>query len=419
MTNKNALYCGDNLEVLRRYIKDESVDLVYLDPPFKSDQDFSVLLSERDGQGSPARVEAFTDTWRWDQEAASAFRQTVEAGGRLSEAMQAFRKLLTENDMLAYLAMMAPRLEELNRVLKPTGSIYLHCDPTASHFLKLLMDAVFGVKRFRNEIVWKRTYAHGSARRYGAVHDIILFYTKGDDYTWTGIGAAQDPDYTERHFTVIDSETGRRFQPISLTGPGTTRGESGKPWRGIDPTRVGRHWALPGTVLRQCGIDENLSIRKKLDALDEAGLIYWPKKPGGTPRLKWFLDELKKAPLSDNWVDINPVSAHAKERLGYPTQKPESLLARIITASSSEGDVVLDPFCGCGTTVAVAHRLSRRWLGIDISHLALKLTAHRLEVAFGEDVRQEFDIVPDLPSVPDAMEPARRDSSAECSSSIT
>ena len=416
--DKNALYYGDNLEVLRRYVKDESVDLVYLDPPFKSDQDFSVVLDDRNGTGGTARVEAFKDTWRWDQEAASAYQQTVEVGGPVSEAMQAFMKFLGENDMLAYLAMMAPRLKELNRVLKVTGSIYLHCDPTASHFLKLLMDSVFGVKMFRNEIVWKRTYAHGSARRYGPVHDVILFYTKGNDYTWTGIGAAHDPDYMAKHFTLADTDSRRRFQPISLTGPGTTRGESGKPWRGIDPTIVGRHWALPGAVLRQCGIDESLSVQKKLDNLDEAGIIYWPQKLGGTPRLKWFLDELKGASLTDNWIDINPVSAKAKERLGYPTQKPESLLERIIRASSNEGEVVLDPFCGCGTTVIVAQRLGRRWFGIDISHLAVGLTRRRLESAFGENVGQEFDIIEEA-SVPDATSLAGQNSSAECWSSIT
>jgi len=408
MTDKNALYYGDNLEVLRRYVKDESVDLIYLDPPFKSDQDYNVLFAERNGAQSTAQVKAFKDTWRWDQEAALAYQQTVEAGGPVSEAMQAFRKFFGENDMLAYLAMMAPRLVELRRVLKPTGSIYLHCDPTASHFLKLLMDSVFGVKNFRNEVVWKRTYAHGSARRYGSVHDVILFYTRSEDYTWTGLGAAHDPDYIARHFIRTDPDTGRRFQPISLTGSGTTRGESGEPWRDIDPSEVRRHWALPGAVLRQCGIDDKLSVQAKLDKLDEAGLIYWPKKSGGTPRLKWFLDELKGASLTDNWIDINPISARAKERLGYPTQKPESLLVRIIRASSNEGDLVLDPFCGCGTTVAVAQRLKRRWIGIDITHLAVTLTKYRLENTFREAIKKEYVVIGEPVSISGAMELARQ-----------
>ena len=408
MTNRNALYYGDNLDVLRSYIKDESIDLVYLDPPFKSDQDYNVLFAERNGTQSAAQVKAFKDTWRWDREASFAYQQTVESGGPVSEAMQSFRKFLGENDMLAYLAMMAPRLVELKRVLKATGSIYLHCDPTASHFLKLLMDSVFGVKNFRNEIVWKRTYAHGSARRYGPVHDIILFYAKSEHYVWTGLGGTYDPDYIAKHFTQTDPETGRLFQPISLTGAGVRRGESGKPWREIDPTKVKRHWALPGEIIRQCGGDVTLSIQAKLDKLDEAGLIYWPPKPGSTPHLKWFLDELKGAALPDNWTDINPISARAKERLGYPTQKPEALLERIIDASSGEGDVVLDPFCGCGTTVAVAHRLKRRWIGIDITHLAVTLMKYRLESTFGESIREEFDVIGEPVSISGAMELAKQ-----------
>lgn len=407
MQDRNKLFYGDNLEVLKQHVKDESVDLIYLDPPFKSDQNYSVLFAEKNGARSTAQVKAFKDTWHWDHEAAYAFQQTVEAGGRVSEAMQAFRKLLGDNDMLAYLSMMAPRLVELRRVLKPTGSIYLHCDPTASHYLKLLMDAVFGAVNFRNEIVWKRTHAHGSARRFGPIHDILLFYSKSSDYAWTGLTTSHHPEYIEKHFRLRDPDTGRRFQAISLTGSGLRHGDSGKPWRGTDPSKVKRHWALPGEIVKRLGIKAK-TVQAKLDALDKAGMIYWPKTDDGTPRLKWFADELGGVAIPDNWTDIRPIGAQAKERLGYPTQKPEALLERIIQASSSEGDLVLDPFCGCGTTIAVAQRLKRRWIGIDITHLAVTLMKYRLEATFGERIKKEFEVIGEPVSVSGAMALARQ-----------
>jgi len=387
----NLLYYGDNLTVLRQHIKDESVDLIYLDPPFKSDQDYNVLFAEQNGTRSAAQIQAFKDTWRWDQAAAAAYQEVVESGGRVSLAMQGMRQLLGCNDMLAYLAMMAIRMVELHRVLKPTGSIYLHCDPTAGHYLKLLMDAVFGVRNFHNQIVWKRTFAHGKANRYGPVHDTLFFYSKGEQYTWNRLRVPHDPQYIEQHFRHVDPD-GRRFQAITLTGAGVTHGQSGQPWRGIDPTAAGRHWALPGKLLEKLGISGD-TIQEKLDALDAAGMIHWPDKPGGTPRLKWYADTLEGAPLGDVWTDIPPISAHAAERLGYPTQKPERLLERIIQASSNPGDVVLDPFCGCGTTIAVAQRLGRRWIGIDITHLAISLIRHRLRTAFGDEIEKTYSVI--------------------------
>ncbi len=386
----NILYYGDNLDILRRYVEDESVDLIYLDPPFNSDQDYNVLFAEQDGTRSAAQIKAFEDTWRWDQASAREYHQIVEQGpDRVSKAMQAFRTMLGENDLLAYLAMIAPRLVELHRVLRPTGSIYLHCDPAASHYLKTLMDAVFGGRRFCNEIVWKRTHAHGSSRRFGPLHDVILFYSKGDEPVWTNPKGPHDPEYLAEHFRHVDEASGRRFQPISLTGAGVRRGESGKAWRGINPTSVGRHWALPGAVLETIGVVEG-TVQQKLDALDAAGLIFWPEKRGGTPRLKWYADDLTGQALPDVWSDIPPISSHAAERLGYPTQKPEALLERIIRASSREGDILLDPFCGCGTAIAVAQRLKRRWIGIDITHLAINLIRHRLKDGFGEQVESSY-----------------------------
>ncbi len=273
--------------------------------------------------------------------------------------MQAFRQAIGDNDMLAYLAMMAPRLVELHRVLKPTGSIYLHCDPTASHYLRMLMDAVFGPAMFLSEIIWKRTHAHGRRRRFGPVHDTMLFYAKTDAYVWTDPRLEHDPDYVEKHFTLHD-ETGRQFQAISLTGAGVRHGDSGQPWRGVDPTAVGRHWALPRKAIAKLGPATG-SVQEKLDSLDAAGMIFWPEKQGGTPRLKWYADELTGVAIRDVWTDIPPISAHAAERLGYPTQKPEALLRSDHPGQfTDEGDVVLDPFCGCGTTIAVAQRLKRQ-----------------------------------------------------------
>lgn len=385
----SLLYYGDNLDVLRQHVKDETVDLVYLDPPFNSSQNYNVLFAEQDGARSTAQIKAFEDTWQWDQAAAQSYQEIVEAGPEnVSRVMQAFRTFLGESDMMAYLSMMAPRLAELRRVLKSTGSIYLHCDPTASHYLKMLLDAVFGPEHFLNEVSWKRTHAHGSSRRYGPVHDVLLFYAKSRQFTWTDPKVAHEDDYVQEHFTNVDLVSGRRFQPITLTGSGVRHGDSGKPWKGIDPTVVGRHWALPGRLIEKLKIS-GATIQEKLGALDRAKMIYWPKKKGGTPRLKWFADQLGGMAVSDFWADISPISARAAERLGYPTQKPEALLERIILASSNEGDMVLDPFCGCGTTIAVAQRLSRHWIGIDITHLAISLIKHRLQDAFGDEVKYQ------------------------------
>lgn len=377
-----TLYYGDNLTILREHVKDESVDLVYLDPPFNSNASYNVLFKAPDGHESHAQMEAFEDTWHWNATAEKAFDEVMGSGNTdAAEMLRAMRGFLHDNDMMAYLAMMAVRLIELHRVLKPTGSLYLHCDPTASHYLKILLDAVFGPTQFLNEITWKRTFAHGSAKRYGPIHDTILYYAKGSDcYLWTNHKIKHSDEYLQK-FRSKDSATGKAFQPITLTGAGVRNGESGRPWRGIDPTKVKRHWALPGKILEQLEIRSG-TVQERLDALDKAGLIYWPEKEGGVPRLKQFADSLEGAAISDVWVDIPPISAQAQERLGYPTQKPQVLLERIVEASSNEGDVVLDPFCGCGTTVHAAQKLNRQWIGIDVTHLAISLIQKRLRDAF-------------------------------------
>jgi len=364
------LICGDNLEVLRRQvIAEESVDLVYLDPPFNSDKNYNLLFKKRDG----ALAVAFQDTWQWGEEAQRDYDETVAAGGKLAELMTLLGVLLKDTDMLAYLAMMAPRLVELRRVLRPTGSLYLHCDPSASHYLKMLLDAVFGPASFKNEIVWKRTSAHSSAKRYGPIHDIILFYTKGNEFTWSGSRLDYDDAYLDRYYRFDDGD-GRLYWRNSLTAAGTRNGSSGKPWRGFDPNTKGSHWKF--TI-------------ENLDALDKQGRIYWPPN-GGWPYIKRYRDELKGMAISDLWDDINKINPAATERLGYPTQKPLALLARIVEASSNMGDVVLDPFCGCGTTIEAANQKGRQWIGIDISPDAIDVIRKDRISKFGDNFKYQM-----------------------------
>ena len=313
MTNK--LYFGDNLDIMREHIPDESVDLIYLDPPFNSKATYNVLFQEKNGSQSGAQITAFEDTWHWGRESEESYHEIVtQKTKRLADLMQMLRGFLGTNDMMAYLIMMAIRLAEMHRIIKPTGSIYLHCDPTASHYLKLVLDAVFGFKNFRNEIIWHYRRWTGKARKFQELHDVIFFYSKTDGYKFI----VQYIDYTE-------GSRGRKEQGVLHR---FKKGE--KPFLVSD-----------GTV-------------------DEKG-------------------------VRDNDVwQIPFIAPSAKERLGYPTQKPEALLERIIKASSNEGDIVLDPFCGCGTTISVAERLNRKWIGIDLTHLAITLIKHRLEDTFKE-----------------------------------
>lgn len=400
---KNKLYYGDNLFILRNHIEDESVDLIYLDPPFNSNASYNVLFRETDGKSSDAQITAFEDTWHWDTATELAYMEVIQNPPRkLADLLQALHMFLGRNDMMAYLTMMAIRLVELRRVLKPTGSIYLHCDPTASHYIKLLMDAVFDSDNFLNELIWKRTYSHGSSKRFGPIHDTIMFYSKSASYLWTNLKYQHDEKYLKKHYKYVDPINNRRFQPITLTGAGIRYGDSGKPWKGINPTNINRHWAIPNSLLKKINADCK-TTQDKLDALENSGYIFWPKKEGGIPRLKWYADELEGVSIPDVWTDINPISAQAQERLGYATQKPEALLERIINASSNEGDVVLDPFCGCGTTVAVAERLHRKWIGIDITHLAINLMKRRLKDTFGDNLAP-FEVIGDPKDLSGAKE---------------
>ncbi len=379
----NALYYGDNLSVLRESIATESVDLIYLDPPFNSNASYNVLFKATSGKGSQAQIEAFEDTWHWNEHAEQAFDEVMHSGNaEAANMLKAMRSFLGENDMMAYLAMMAVRLIELHRVLKPTGSLYLHCDPVASHYLKTLLDSIFGPTNFQNEIIWKRTGSHGGSKRWGPVHDTILFYTKSENYTWNRVFQEYDASYLEK-FYRFDDEHGR-YRLVTLTGAGIRTGDSGKPWRGVDPTKSGRHWAIPSRALEAAYPDRDLSdltTQEKLDLLDKAGLVYWPPK-GSVPQQKRYSDENPGVLLQDIITDIGPISSQAQERLGYPTQKPLALLERIISASSNEGDLVLDPFCGCGTATHAAEKLHRKWIGIDITHLAIGLIERRLKDGF-------------------------------------
>ncbi len=366
----NALYYGDNLDVLCESVASESVDLVYLDPPFNSNASYNVLFRSPAGAGSQAQIEAFEDTWHWAQEAEGAFDRVMRSGSTdAADMLRAMRSFLGENDMMAYLAMMAARLIELRRVLKPTGSIYLHCDPTAHHYLKLLLDSIFGKENFRSEIIWRRSGAHNSGTtQYGPVHDCILFYSANvSKMVFHPPRIEADPDWIEREYRFED-ERGR-FSLDNLTASGTRNGPSGLPWRGVDPAKVGagRHWRYHPDTLNE---------------LDKDGRIHWPKKDGGYPKLKQYLLDSKGASVGDVWTDIQVLGRTATERLGYPTQKPVALLERILAASSNPGDVVLDPFCGCGTTIHAAQKLGRQWIGIDVTHLAISLIERRLKDAF-------------------------------------
>ena len=344
------LYFGDNLPVLREFIASESVDLVYLDPPFNSKHDYNVLFEERDLSSSRAQLKAFDDCWHWDQGTQDTYEgltgpdaQERGAPPALSALLEAFYKGFPQrNDMTAYLVMMAPRLLELRRVLRPTGALFLHCDPTASHYLKLLLDAIFGAQNYRNEIIWKRQTSSGykGSSSFGRNHDTVLFYSKSNEYTYRNIYKPYSQEYLTKQYNKVD-ENGRRYR-THWVGTKTTAATIAK-------------YLKTGRIVRRA----NGSLEKRL-----------------------YLDEQPGIAVDSVWTDIGALTHDGAERLGYPTQKPIALLERIITAASNEGDVILDPFCGCGTTVEAAHKLGREWIGIDLTHLAIRVVRDRLSTKF-------------------------------------
>ncbi len=368
----NHLYYGDNLQVLREHIATESVDLIYLDPPFNSQATYNVLFRSPKGEQSQAQIEAFEDTWAWNNSAEQAFDEVMTSGNTdAAEMLRAMRAFLKENDMMAYLAMMAVRLLELHRVLKPTGSLYLHCDPTASHYLKIMLDAVFKKENYRNEIIWKRTTTHSDSKTWSRVSDTILFYTEGSNsFTWNTPRDIHTDSYLDTKYRYQESN-GRRYRLHDMTSP-NPRPNLTYEWLGFPPPTKG--WRF------------SCETMEKLHSEDR---IVYPKLPDGMfdfhrrPQVKRYLDEMSGGGVMGNvWIDIPPINSQAQERLGYPTQKPLTLLERIISASSNPGDVVLDPFCGCGTAVHAAQKLDRQWIGIDITHLAISLIEQRLNNAF-------------------------------------
>ncbi len=363
----NVLYYGDNLSVLRN-IPDNAIDLIYLDPPFNSKATYNVLYKEPTGEPSKAQLTAFEDTWHWGDESRYAFQQIMEskvAPVQVQQLMDVLPSFVgNKTDMRAYLVMMTVRLIELRRVLKETGSIYLHCDSTASHYLKIVMDMIFGADNFCNEIIWQKIRASKAQTiGFGKVHDVIFYYTKTSDVAFYPERVIHSDKYLKSHYRYTEPKTNRtyRLDNFTQTGQGIARKFGNKI---IEPPH-GKHW-----IWSQERIDDGM----------QRGLIIVPEK--GMPSVKRYLDEVRGNFVEDIWVDIPPINSMAKERLPYPTQKPLALLERIIKASSNEGDIVLDPFCGCGTAVVAAHKFNRKWIGIDVTYLAISTMKYRLEQSF-------------------------------------
>lgn len=369
-----TIWTRDNLHVLRG-LNSGTVDLIYLDPPFNSNRTYSAPI------GSKAAGAAFKDAWTFD-DADRVYLALLQERDPTAFAIIEAARQAHGKGMAAYIGMMAQRLVEMRRVLKDSGSIYLHCDPTAGAYLKMLMDGIFGASAFQNEIVWKRTGSHNRAKRWGPVHDCILYYARGGGQpVWNRVLQPLDREYVERFYRYADDRG--KFMVDNLTGSGLRDGDTGQPWRDVDPSERGRHWAipaeraLPGWFVAPHGYSA-MTTRARLEILHEQGLIYWPPK-GEMPRFKRYLTADSGLPVTDMVLDIPPLSAGAKERTGYPTQKPLALLDRIIRASSNEGDVVLDPFCGCATAAVSAERLQRQWIGVDVSPKAAELVTTRLQ----------------------------------------
>ena len=391
---KNRLYYGDNLDILRsrEYFPDECVDLIYLDPPFNSNRNYNVLFKSEGGVDSEAQITAFEDTWHWGETAEDTYRDLItDAPEKVSTAIEALMNLIDRNQMMAYLVMMTARLVELRRVLKSTGSLYLHCDDSASHYLKIVLDAIFSPTQFRNHITWRRATAHNDPKRYGRIQDHILYYAKGDKTTWNGdaVATPKTPDQLAAAYPSTD-ERGR-FRSENLSGPlhnSSFGSPSTLPWRRYDVFAMGRCWSVPKTGKYAEYIEKNFipnyrsieGIHDRLEALDTAGLIHHPER-GKWPGLKRYEDA--DTGIAPQNIILDPIgftnySSQRGEKLGFETQKPLALLERFILASSNEGDVVLDPFCGCGTAIAAAHKLGRKWVGIDITHLSIALQKYRL-----------------------------------------
>ena len=347
---RNRLFFGDCLHVMRM-LPSECIDLIYIDPPFFSGRNYNIIFGDKN------EVRSFSDIW--------------------------------EGGMPGYLIWLNARLYEMKRLLKPRGSIYVHLDWHAAHYVKCEMDRIFGYDHYMSEIIWQRTSARSDSKRINHIHDMMLVYAAGQSPTWNKVFADYSREYVDQFYRSIDPDTGKRYTLSDLTAAGIRHGDSGKPWRDIDPTSVGRHWAVPQLafdVLRTKKSD--MTVQAMLHLLDDKGFIYWPKKERGIPRFKRYLDEMPGIALQSIWTDIPAVSPHAIEKIGYPTQKPEALLERIIKASSNKDDIIADFFCGGGTTCAVAQNLGRRWIGCDISRVAVAITADRIARILAPNIQE-------------------------------
>jgi DNA modification methylase len=403
----NRLFWGDNLDSLRRDIRDETVDLCYIDPPFNSKRTYHQIYNHKLESQDLAQEQAFVDSWTWDDRAREGYQEIISNGTggytvQTIELIKGFRNVIGEGNLLAYLVSMTRRIVEIHRVLKSTGSFYLHCDPTSSHYLKLVLDGIFCGRDgdFKNEIVWQRSTAHNDTaqglKKLGRIHDVLLFYTKTDQWTWNPQFTAYNDEYLEVRFKNSDRRGKYKDADLTAAKPG---GDTSYAWRvkrqnggqwthdlsdewkaskeGVEykasKPSVGRFWAYSR---------ENMIAFAREDRLH-----YFAS---GMPRLKQHVTEMPGVGLQDVWTDIPPINSQAQERLGYPTQKPEALLERIIQLSSNAGDLVLDAYCGCGTSVAVAQRLGRQWIGMDITYQAIAVILKRLEDTFpGQHVAED------------------------------
>jgi len=386
----NTLYYGDNLKVLREHIQSESVDLIYLDPPFNSNRSYNVLFKDESGVSSDAQISAFDDSWHWGDTAQQTYEELLtKAPNNVASMINSLHQFIGANQMMAYLVMMTVRLVELHRVLRPSGSLYLHCDPTASHYLKILLDMIFGVENFLNEVCWERFNFHADAKRWGRLHDVLLMYSKEHgSFLFNTQRKEYDEKYIASHFKK--DETGKMYtldNPVA-NGQGPARAFFGT---NLEPS-PGTHWRFS---------------QERIDSMTAEGLIVMTSS--GRPRIKRYLDTMEGQVIGDVWTDIPIINSQATERLGYPTQKPLALLERIIQASSKPGDVVLDPFSGCGSCISAAQRLGRQWIGIDITHLAIAMHKSRLKDMFGLEPKRDYQVIGEPEDLSGAQQLASED----------
>ncbi len=376
---------------MREYLADESVDLIYLDPPFNSQRNYNVLFKDESGSEAEAQIVAFEDTWHWNLTTEATYNELVTQGAvTVSGIIAALRQALGANQMTAYLVMMAARLVELHRILKPTGSLYLHCDGTASHYLKIILDSIFGVENFRNEIIWRRTNVHSDSKTWSIISDTIFFYSKSAKFLWKPIYVPHSEEHIKAKYAAHDAN-GKAYTLSDMTSP-NPRPNMMYEWKGHSSPPNGWRYS-----------------QETMARLDAEGRIWYPNDKSKRPRLKRFLDEMPGTLVSNIWTDINPINSQAQERVGYPTQKPVALLERILQASSNKGDIVLDPFAGCGSTVVAAQKLGRQWIGIDITHLSVAILKYRLQDSFKLTEKQDYQVIGEPEDVADARQLAAAD----------